>query len=89
MEVYIFNSRNWNVRALALDGAGGSLPVAYAPWQLLGDSTLLSGTLAPAVFKALQRDGFFLTGSTPRIVGGPCAPVGKRRKVPVSKAAVG
>jgi hypothetical protein len=90
MEVYIFRSRSQNVRALVFDDGGDNLPVAYAPWQPLSDGPLLSSNLPSAVFRALLRDGFFLTSDGTRVVdllrtrqpksGGKC---------PVSEAAAG
>jgi hypothetical protein len=68
MEVYIFNSRSQEVRALTLERTGDNLPVAYEPWHPAGNDMLQSGKLPDAVVHALRRDGFFLTSGISRVV---------------------
>jgi hypothetical protein len=90
MDFFIFNSLSpWNVRALSLEAAGDSLPVEYAPWQLLRHRTLLSDDLPGAVSRALLRDGFFLTSTITHEIDRPNTPAEKRLKVRVSSSAPG
>jgi hypothetical protein len=87
MEVYIFNSRSQDVRALTLDRTGDSLPVAYKPWHPAPNDMLQSGKFPDAVVHALRRDGFFLTSGISRVVDRGDASGQKLRRAAVGERA--
>jgi hypothetical protein len=69
MQVYLFTSLTYSLRALALDDTGSRLPAAYGPWEWDRRIPVPIANMADRVYMALIRDGFFLMSGSLLSIG--------------------